>query len=102
MNGKPLQRLVTVTNPVGFHLRPIAAFAKLAATFQCTVTVARDDRRVNGKSPMELMMLAAEQGTPLTIEVNGPDAAAALDALAELLAAPGTDDEDAPPLPPKG
>lgn len=102
MSGKPLQRTVTITNPMGLHLRPAAAFAKLASTFTGTVTVAKDDRRVNGKSLMELMLLAAEQGTSLTIEAAGADAEAALDALAEVLGSPGEDDEDDPPLPPKG
>ncbi len=102
MNGNPLQRIVTITNPMGFHFRPGAAFAKLASTFACTVTVAKDDRRVNGKSLLELMLLAAEQGTDLIIEASGPDASAALDALAALLASPGLDDEEDAPLPPKG
>lgn len=102
MNGGSLRRTVTITNPMGFHFRPIAAFAQLAMRFQCNVTVWKDDRRVNGKSPLELMTLAAEQGTALIVEVSGTDAPAALDALAEVLAAPGQDDEAEPPLPPKG
>jgi phosphotransferase system HPr-like phosphotransfer protein len=48
------------------------------------------------------MLLAAEQGTELTLEVAGPDARAALDALAVLLAAPSVDEIPQPPLPPKG
>ncbi|MBL8793657.1 MAG: HPr family phosphocarrier protein [Planctomycetia bacterium] len=102
MNGGPLRRTVTVTNPMGFHFRPIAAFAQLAGRFQGNVTVWKGDRRVNGKSPLELMTLAAEQGTELTVEVSGPDAAGAVDALAEVLASPGQEDEPEPPLPLKG
>jgi phosphocarrier protein len=102
MSGKPFQRKVTITNPMGFHLRPLAAFARLAATFPCTVTVTKDNRRVNGKSTLELMLLAAEQGTELLIEANGPEAERALDALAEIMAAPAWDDEADRPAPPKG
>jgi phosphocarrier protein HPr len=101
MNGGPLRRTVTIANPMGFHFRPIAAFAQLAARFQCSVSVWKGDRRVNGKSPLELMTLAAEQGSELIVEVSGSDASAALDALAEVLASPGQD-EGEPPLPPKG
>jgi phosphotransferase system HPr (HPr) family protein len=103
MTGEPLQRKVVITNPMGIHFRPVAAFAKLAGTFLATVTVAKENRRVNGKSPLELMLLAAEQGTELTIEASGPDAAEALDGLAKLLATTNWDD-DAParPAAPKG
>ena len=101
MNGGPLRRTVTIANPMGFHFRPIAAFAQLAARFQSNVTVWKGDRRVNGKSPLELMTLAAEQGSELIVEVSGSDASTALDALAEVLASPGQDDDE-PPLPPKG
>jgi phosphocarrier protein HPr len=102
MNGQPLERKVIITNPIGFHLRPIAAFAKLAGTFQSTITVRKDDRRVNGKSPLELMLLAAEQGTELIVEAQGDDAEPAVEALAALLAQPAVEDEPDEPLPPKG
>jgi phosphotransferase system HPr (HPr) family protein len=92
MNGEILRRQVTVQDPLGFHMRPLTMFAQRAGQFQSTVTVAKDDQRVNGKSPLELMLLAAEQGTELTLEVSGPDAEAAIDVLAELLAAPGVDE----------
>jgi phosphocarrier protein len=102
MNGEVLQRKVTVTDPLGFHLRPLAAFAQRAKQFQSAVTVTKDDQRVNGKSPLELMLLAAQQGTELTLEVAGPDAQTALPILAEMLAAPGFDDPEDPSPPPKG
>src|SRR5262249_28320251 len=85
MNGKALQRKVIIANPMGFHFRPVAAFAKLASTYQSTVTVSKEEKRVNGKSPLELMLLAAEQGSELVVETSGPDAHEALDALTELL-----------------
>jgi phosphotransferase system HPr (HPr) family protein len=102
MNGETLRRKVTITDPLGLHLRPLTAFAQLAGRFQSTVTVAKDNQRVNGKSPLELMLLGAQQGTELVLEVTGSDAPAALDVLAELLAAPGLEEPPEAPLPPKG
>jgi phosphotransferase system HPr (HPr) family protein len=102
MNGQTLQRPVTITNPQGFHMRPATAFAQLAGKFQSTVTVCKGDQRINGKSPLELMFLGAEQGTELILEVCGSDAPAALEALADLMAAASLDDVPEPPMPPKG
>src|SRR5262249_27930359 len=78
MNGTTIEHKLTITNPQGFHLRPMAAFAEVANRFQSQVTVSKDEKHVNGKSPLELMFLAAEQGSELTIAVSGPDAAEAL------------------------
>lgn len=102
MNGPTLQRKVTITNPLGFHLRPIAAFARLAAQYQSTVTLANGSRRVNGKSALELMLLAAEQGTELILDISGSDAAEAIEALSAILVAPSVDDEPDDLAPPKG
>lgn len=92
MSGETLRCPVTITNPLGFHLRPMAAFAKLAGQFDGAVTVLKGEHRVNGKSTLELMLLAAEQGAELVVEVTGRDARAALDALVAVLAAPSMDD----------
>lgn len=73
-------------------MRPMGAFAQLAARFESSVKVSREGQSVNGKSILDLMLLAAVQGTELTIEVAGPDAQAALDALINLLKTP-TEDE---------
>lgn len=102
MSGHSYQRTVRITNPQGLHMRPISAFAEMASRFDCTVTVTKDGRRVNGKSPLELMFLAAEQGSELLLEASGSDAEAALDALAALL--DRMPDEEPPdnPLPLKG
>jgi phosphotransferase system HPr (HPr) family protein len=86
-NGGPLRRRVTLTNTQGLHLRPIRAFVELAGQYQCNVRVIRDDREpVDGKSMLNMMLLGAEKGTELTVEVDGPDSATALDALVDLLA----------------
>jgi phosphocarrier protein len=96
MNGDPLQQKVVVTNPQGFHMRPMAAFAQLASRFESSVKVSREGQSVNGKSILDLMLLAATQGTELTIEVAGADAQAALDALVNLLNKP-TEEEGTEP-----
>jgi phosphotransferase system HPr (HPr) family protein len=97
MNGDTLKRFFTVADPQGLHMRPAAAFAKLARQFKSDVTVRRDDRSVNGKSQLDLMLLAAEPGAQLELEVRGDDAADAISALGNVLAitdwdADGVDD----------
>jgi phosphotransferase system HPr (HPr) family protein len=94
MNGEPFRCKVTITNPQGFHMRPMSAFVQLAGKFQSSVQVIRPDgQRIDGKSMLGLLSLAAEQGTELTLEVTGPDAEAALPVLAELMARPSADDD---------
>jgi phosphotransferase system HPr (HPr) family protein len=102
MNGDTLRRTVTVTDPQGLHMRPAARFAKRARDFQCDVTVRRDDRTANGKSQLELVLLVAEQGMPLVLEVAGADAAEALAVLGDVLAAACCDEDDDAGPPPKG
>lgn len=91
--GAVLRREIVINNPQGLHLRPATAFAKLARQFACTVTVVRDDQRVNGKSQMELLLLGAHAGTQVIVEVEGPDADQAIDPLAEILAAASHEEE---------
>jgi phosphotransferase system HPr (HPr) family protein len=92
--GPTLRQVVTVTNPQGLHMRPASAFAKRAREFASAVTVIRDEREVNGKSQLDLLMLAAEPGAELVIEVCGDDAQSALPVLADLLACPGEPDTE--------
>jgi phosphocarrier protein len=101
MNGQPLNRIVTINDPQGLHMRPATAFAKAARQFQCAVTLRLNDRCVNGKSQLDLMLLAAEPGTELVLEVTGEDAAAALPILADLIESVAGEDNDPGP-PPKG
>jgi phosphocarrier protein HPr len=103
MSGEIQKREVTVADPLGFHMRPVAAFAQRAGQYQSAIWVYKNEQRVNGKSILELMLLAAEQGTVLVLEAEGAVAAAALEALAELIEVPGADEAPADPsLPPKG
>src|ERR1041385_4596082 len=67
-----------VINKLGIHARPAAMFVKTANRFQCDVFVEKDGERVNGKSIMGLMMLAAGPGSKLTVHADGPDASQAL------------------------
>lgn len=86
MNGT-LRRIVIVSNPQGLHMRPITAFVERAGKFRSAVYLSRQEgQRINGKSPLALLGLAAEQGTELILEVSGPDEQDALNSLAEFLA----------------
>ena len=80
-----MEREFTIINKLGMHARPAAMFVKLANQFQCEIWVEKDDDSVNGKSIMGLMMLAAGQGTKITISAEGDDAEQALEGLGELI-----------------
>lgn len=77
---------VRIVNRLGIHARPSAALTQLAGKFQSGVWFTKGARRVNGKSIMGVMMLAAACGTVLKIEVDGADEDDALKALVELIA----------------
>jgi phosphocarrier protein HPr len=81
----PCIRPVTVVNPQGFHARPAHLFMKLAMTFQAQVEIVKGNEIVNGKSILDLLTLGAGNGTTLTLRASGPDAQAAVDALAQLI-----------------
>jgi len=74
-----------VTNKLGIHARPAAMFVKTANRFECDVYVEKDGERVNGKSIMGLMMLAAGPGSKLMVFAEGEDAAKAVVELEGLL-----------------
>ena len=79
------ERAVQIVNKNGLHARPAAEIVKLAARFQSEITIVKDDLDVNGKSIMGVMMLAAEHGSTILLRAEGPDADAALEALATLV-----------------
>jgi phosphocarrier protein len=86
MNGEPIRHTLIITNPQGLHLRPMGAFVETGSRFQANVLVSKEGAPpVNGKSVINLLGLAAEQGTQITLELCGPDAAEALKALLEVL-----------------
>jgi phosphocarrier protein HPr len=76
---------ITISNKLGLHARASAKLTKLASSFQSDVFLSRNDRRVNAKSIMGVMMLAAGAGTAVELETNGPDEQAAADAIAALI-----------------
>ena len=75
-----------IVNRLGLHARAAAKLTHLASGYQSEIWLSRSGRRVNAKSIMGVMMLAAGQGTTVTIEAEGADAAEALNALARLIA----------------
>ena len=80
-----LKRDVQIINKLGLHARASAKFTQTAAAFVSDIWVTRGERRINGKSIMGLMMLAAAQGCVITIETQGDDEIAAMNALIELI-----------------
>ena len=84
-SGKPVTKELVVTNKLGIHARPAAMFVKVANRFKCEVFVEKDGEKVNGKSIMGLMMLAAGPGSKLTVEAEGHDASQAIAELETLL-----------------
>ena len=76
---------VTISNKLGLHARASAKLTKLAGGFACDVHMSRNGRRINAKSIMGVMMLAAGLGTEVEIEAEGADEAQALDAIVALI-----------------
>ena len=80
-----IRTTVTISNKLGLHARASAKLTKLAGSFQCEVFMSRNGRRINAKSIMGVMMLAAGLGSEVEVETDGADEQAALDALADLI-----------------
>ena len=76
---------VVIVNRLGLHARPAMSFVDLASTFESDVRVSKGDTEVDGKSIMQMMMLAASQGSELLIIAEGSDAETACKALKELV-----------------
>jgi len=81
-----LKRTITISNKLGLHARASAKLTQTASRFQSGVWIARNGRRVNAKSIMGVMMLAAGLGSTIEVETEGPDEAEALDSLERLFA----------------
>jgi phosphocarrier protein len=99
MNHAPEQEMaqraaakVTIVNPLGLHARPATEFVQTAMKFAADVVVVKGGEKVSGKSIMEMMMLAATQGTQLEIVAQGADATECIAALSDLVAR-GFDEE---------
>lgn len=81
-----ISRDFIISNKLGLHARPSAQLTQTAARFASDIHISRNGRRVNAKSIMGVMMLAAGQGSTVTVEAQGEDAEAALQAIGELIA----------------
>jgi len=81
------QITTTITHAVGLHARPAALFVKTAKRYAATITVRTGERQANAKSMVQVITLAAQQGSELRIQAEGDDAEQALQALQQLIAA---------------
>jgi phosphocarrier protein HPr len=79
-------RSVIVSNQLGLHARAAAKFVHMATRYESQIRVGRDSKVMDGKSIMGILLLAAARGTTITISAEGPDEAAAVDALCRLVA----------------
>ncbi len=80
-----IQSTITISNKLGLHARASAKLTKLAGSFKSEVHLSRNGRRVNAKSIMGVMMLAAGVGTEIQIETEGADEQAAMDGIRALI-----------------
>jgi phosphocarrier protein HPr len=80
-----LRRKFTIANEIGIHARPASMLVHCLLQFKSDVHVEKDGRRVNGKSIMGVLMLAASQGSRILVEADGQDAQEALDAVEKLI-----------------
>ncbi|HEC28209.1 MAG TPA: HPr family phosphocarrier protein [Gammaproteobacteria bacterium] len=80
-----LEKQVKIINKLGLHARAAAKFVTLASKFDCDVFLQKDARKINGKSIMGVMMLAASQGTELTLSTSGNDEGKAAEELNTLI-----------------
>jgi phosphocarrier protein len=80
------KQTITITNKLGLHARASAKLTKLAGSFSCQVWISKGERRVNGKSIMGVMMLAAGLGSEVDMETDGEQEAEAMQALMALFA----------------
>ena len=76
---------IVVGNKTGLHARPAAVFVQVANKFESDIIIVKDDQRVNGKSIMGILMLAAEKGAKILIVADGKDEKEAVEELSELL-----------------
>jgi len=81
-----ISRDFTISNKLGLHARPSAQLTQTASRFASDIHITRNGRRVNTKSIMGVMMLAAGQGSTVTVDAQGEDAEAALQAIGQLIA----------------
>ena len=84
MADDTFEKVCTVINKMGLHARPAALIVQTANKFRCEVVLLKDGQEVNGKSIMGVLMLAASQGSTITVRAEGEDAQACAAAIGEL------------------
>jgi phosphocarrier protein len=87
-----ISREFTISNKLGLHARPSAQITQVATRYRSEVHIAKGARRVNAKSIMGVMMLAAGQGSVVVVDAHGPDEAEAIEALGQLIRAGFSED----------
>jgi phosphocarrier protein len=87
-----ISREFTISNKPGLHARPSAQITQVATRYRSEVHIAKGARRVNAKSIMGVMMLAAGQGSVVVVDADGPDEAEAIEALGQLIRAGFSED----------
>jgi len=85
MSETKIKKDVIIKNETGLHARPAAMFVQIANKFESEITIIKEKQRVNGKSIMGILMLAAEKGARITIIAVGVDASAAVEELSKVL-----------------
>ncbi|CAM4427888.1 MAG: Phosphocarrier protein HPr [Legionella sp.] len=80
-----IKTTITIINKLGLHARASAKFVSTAARYQSQINVTKDSQTVNGKSIMGVMMLAANKGSSITLEIEGPDEEQLNEALVQLI-----------------
>ncbi len=87
-----VRRVLEITNRLGLHARAAAQLVQAVAKYDADILIEKDGQEVNGKSILGLMMLAAAQGSRIAVEATGPDALAAVQAIAALIEAKFNED----------
>lgn len=90
-----IERKIVIRNKSGLHARPASLFVQIANKYDCEISVRKGNQKVNGKSIMGIMMLAAEKGSKIAIIADGDDANSAVQELEELLLSETIEDYDA-------
>lgn len=80
-----IREVITILNENGLHALPASRFVKLASAFKCSVTLTKEDIKVNGKSIMGILTLACEKGSQVTLVCSGADEKKAIEALKKIL-----------------
>lgn len=85
LDQEPVERTFVIGNKLGLHARPAAVFVQTANRFEASIEIQKEDLKIDGKSIMGIMTLAAEMGSSITVRATGKDAVLALEALGKLI-----------------